>query len=365
VEELEAADFACGDRVVFFTQVVVDSSATDTNQTIFIQYDFSAVNVGQQGVGYSDILAAGISDTGFPPASQSGESGNINLDGNEAVTLVSESFRPAGSTFGAPNEADRAQHLDATVKVAGLDPGDEIIVRVDVRFSCFAPDPTGNLHAAISGASFDEDGDGAYPDADDPRVNVGEQDITMKGLGDVVTPTPTPTASPTPTPTAPPTPTPTATSSPTPTPTASPTPTPTQTPGPTPTPTATPSPTPSPTPVVTATPTASASPTPTAIPATETPSPTASPTATPAPSASPTPTAIPATGTPSPTASPTIVASPTPTAAAAVAGPGSLPAGGGRAGSDSGRTAATILVALAVLAGLSATVVYGRRARDG
>jgi hypothetical protein len=324
VEELEAEDFTCGDRVIFFTQVVVDDAATDTNQTIFINYDFDAQNGGQVGVGYSDVLDVGISLIDFPSPSQTGESGNVNLDGNESASLVSESFRPAGTTFGAANPADRAEHVDAVVKLTGLDPEDEVIVRVDVRFSCFAPDPTGNLHAAIADASYDEDGDGVYPDDDDDSVNVGQQDITMKGLGAVQTPTPTPTASPTPSPT--PTPTPTGT------PTATPSPTPTifegtETPSATPTETATP----------TATPTGTPTPTPTEVLSetpTSTPTPTGTPTATPSPTPTPTPTGMPTatpTASPTPTATPTPSPSPTPsgTAAGAAQSPAALPVTGG------------------------------------
>ena len=92
----------CNDRIIFFTKIEVDAGATDTDQTLFIEYKFDAHNNGQQGVGYSDILAAGISAVNFPPPSQTGESGNIGLDGTETATLVSEAFAPAGTTFGHP-----------------------------------------------------------------------------------------------------------------------------------------------------------------------------------------------------------------------------------------------------------------------
>jgi hypothetical protein len=307
VEELMAEDFACGDRVIFFTQVVVDDSATDTGQSIFVQYDFQAQNGGQVGVGYSDVLSVGISAVDFPLHGQSGESGNVNLEGDETAALVSESFLPAGTTFGAADPAARAEHLDAVIKVTGLDAGDELIIRTDVRFSCFAPDPTGNLHAAVAGATFDADNDGVYPDDDDDRVNVGQQTIPIRGLGGIQTPTPT--VAPTPTPTVAPTPTPTV--APTPTPTLAPTETPTATP------TETATPTQSPTPAVT-------------------------------------PTAAAETQAPSPT--------PSGSAAAAVQG---LPAGGGSPGTASSTAGyLAILGVVLMLGGLNLTVAYAWARRE-
>ncbi|UCH86848.1 MAG: hypothetical protein JSU97_00005, partial [Dehalococcoidia bacterium] len=184
-EELEASDFACGDRIVFFTAVTVDASATDTDQTIFLVYHFDAHNNGQQGVGYEEVLDVGISAVDFPPPSQTGDDGNIGLDGGETVTLVSQQYLPVGSVFGDPIPANRADVLEAVVKVTGLDPGEQLIVRADVRFSCFASPVTGNLHAAISEGLFDADGDGVFPDPDDENISVGQQDVPMLGLGQI------------------------------------------------------------------------------------------------------------------------------------------------------------------------------------
>ncbi|HSP56448.1 MAG TPA: hypothetical protein VLS25_12775, partial [Dehalococcoidia bacterium] len=205
VEQLEAQDFQCNDRIIFFTQIAVDANATDTNQTIFLEYDFDAVNNGQQGVGYSDILAVGISQVNFPPPSQTSEAGNIGLDGNETATLVSQAFEPNGSVFGDTNNL--AQHRVGLVKITGLDPGEHLIVRIDTRFSCFPGNPpvTGNLHAAIRGAWYDSNNDGQLQTGHtgDDAISVGQQDVPMIGLGNVATPTttPSPTPSPTPTPT--------------------------------------------------------------------------------------------------------------------------------------------------------------------
>ena len=171
---------------------MVAAQATDTNQTIFIVYDFDAENAGEAGAGYEEVLATGISAVDFPPPSQTGDDGNIGLDGNETVTKISESYRPAGSIFGDPNPANRAEHVDVVVKVTGLDPAEMLIVRIDARLSCFAFPVSGNLHAAISAALYDADSDGAYPDADDQQISVGQQDVPMLFLDQLATPIPMP-----------------------------------------------------------------------------------------------------------------------------------------------------------------------------
>jgi len=239
VEQLEAEDFTCGDRIVFFTEVAVDPEGDD-DQTVFLEYDFDAENGGQIGVGYSEVLNAGISGV-RPPfnTQQSSEDGNAGLDGTETAIVVDEFYEPAGAIFGDPHPDLRAEHLIAIVKLTGLDAGKVAVVRIDVRFSCYALPVTGNLHAAIRAAVLDG-GDGVYGGgvSDDDTINVGQQDIPMLGLGGLPTPTPSPTTAPTPTPTLEPfTPPPSPTTSPTPTPTPSPAPSPTLAP------TASPSPT--------------------------------------------------------------------------------------------------------------------------
>ena len=206
VEQLEAEDFQCDDRIIFFTQIgVADGAASD--QDIFLVYHFDAVNNGQQGVGYSEVLDVGVSAVDFP-AGQVADDGNVGLSGGETAILQTPvaNYLPPGSSFGVD-----ANILEAKVRITDLDPSEHLIVRVDVRFSCFASPVTGNLHAAIQDAFVD--------DANETPINVGQQDVPMIGLGGVATPTPTPTltATPTPTPTPIPTstPTPPAASSPT------------------------------------------------------------------------------------------------------------------------------------------------------
>lgn len=181
VEQLEAEDFACGDTIVFFTEVTTNAGASGT-QSIEITYDFDAINNGQKGVGYSQVVATGISNLDF--AGQTAETGNQNLDGNESVSLVSQTFSPGGGAPPTGFGTSDAKNLIAKVRVDGLDAADVLIVRIDVRFSCFAAPVTGNLHAALQSAAVIGTGRGL-------TINVGQQDIPMLGLGEIATTTPT------------------------------------------------------------------------------------------------------------------------------------------------------------------------------
>jgi len=249
--QLDAADFACDDRVIFYTRVSRDEESTGSDESVLLTYHLNARNDGQPAVGYKELVAVGISGPsavyGNFNGGQTAEGGNIGLDGNESVALVSQQYvtdpdyQASGAVPDDFGDAD-AEVLEAVVRIEGLDPGDQLIARTDVRFGCFDVNPTGSLHASLHQAET----------AAGDKIPSGEQQVPMTGLGGV-TPTPTPeatlTPTPTPTPTGTPEPTPTATDTPTPTPTA-----PTPTPTPTPLPTQTPKPSPTPAPSATLTP---------------------------------------------------------------------------------------------------------------
>lgn len=88
------------------------------------------------------------------------------------------------------------------MKVTGLDPNDQLIVRVGVDVDCFGQDPTGNLQAAIDSMIFDDDGDPATTD-DQDAINAGVQCADARSWDDAVADrlavtNPAPTPSPTP-----------------------------------------------------------------------------------------------------------------------------------------------------------------------
>jgi hypothetical protein len=309
VESLQGGDFDCGDTIVFFTEITVDDNVTAASQTIDIHYDFDAKNGGTAGIGYSDVVAVGLSAQGVFAAGQTTETGH-DKDGDETATLQSgPTFNPGGSATWNPGVHET---MNFTVRVTGLEAEEVVIVRVDARLSCFSAPVTGNLHAAIDGANTVE----ADPD-DNDAINVGQQDITMTGLGELPTVTPTTTTTQTATATSTATETPTSTATETPTSTATETPTGTATE----TPTATATGTATETPTSTATSTATATRTNTPEPPEDTPTRTATRTATPTITNTPTtPEDTPTrTATPTETATPTHTNTPTSTPPVAAA----------------------------------------------
>ena len=161
-EELEAEDFTCGaadlgngDRIVFFTRVTVAPDASGT-QTIRLTYHFDAENNGTLGVGYSEVVAFGISGPGDFPGSQSAPAESAN-SGDAAVALVNQTYldKPQladqGLTIPGDFSDPNAEILEVVLDVSGLEGAEQVIVRIDVRYSCKDgnPQPTGNLHAAL------------------------------------------------------------------------------------------------------------------------------------------------------------------------------------------------------------------------
>ena len=100
-ESLEGKDFACGDRVVYFTAVTVDQGAGHGD--IDLDFSFDGTTTSGSLVGINDLVSATLN---------SPDSGNKNLDGDETVSIQSESGPP-------PNGTD----VSATVRVTNLDGG--------------------------------------------------------------------------------------------------------------------------------------------------------------------------------------------------------------------------------------------------
>lgn len=149
VESLEGGDFACGDRVVYFTQIVVDAGASGA-QDIELDYEFLAETTGQPGAGHDSVVSAtrNVDDPGETASAADTD-----------VTLVEQHKN------GAPKET-----LFATIRVENLDPGEEFILRIVTVLDCLpGEDPTGNLQADIV------EGRVIAPEAD--AIPVGNQTI--------------------------------------------------------------------------------------------------------------------------------------------------------------------------------------------
>lgn len=157
VESLEGGDFSCGDRVVYFTQIVVDDGATG-EQDIELDFAFLAETTGQPGAGHEELLSASRNVEGAP-----GEVGDVV---DTTVSIISQSIDddppPAKDT------------LFATVRVENLDPGEEFILRLVTLLECDPnSDPTGNLQADLVSAETVPDGD---------AIGSGAQTIPFKDI---------------------------------------------------------------------------------------------------------------------------------------------------------------------------------------
>jgi hypothetical protein len=163
-EELEATSFQCGDIVTFLTEVDVNATTVDPVQTIDLYYSFTAGTTGQQGVAFVDIVSAkvnyGLVENGDDYLGTPGGAGVLGLDsgisddrqnaidgdlgvGGSTATLISETIPDPLFTKGA--------EVLGTVQLDDLEPGEHVIVRVDVRIACQPGDkkPSGNLHGAL------------------------------------------------------------------------------------------------------------------------------------------------------------------------------------------------------------------------
>jgi len=163
VESLEGGDFACGDLVIFYGQVLVRASASGSDGTVEIDMSFLAEPTGQPGAGFDDIQSVGISQK-----DDLAGGGNENLDGNETVSLINERD---GQTSGKEARL-------GTVVITHLDPGDALIYQAVGHLGC-APgtSPTGTIQTAITAGRIDT-----------VSFGVGNQTVPFKKTEDLAQP---------------------------------------------------------------------------------------------------------------------------------------------------------------------------------
>jgi uncharacterized repeat protein (TIGR01451 family) len=158
VESLEGGDFACGDRVVFFTALTVDPDAGSGSVELDFTYDGQTTSGAK--VGFDDLRSASVNV---------GDTGNAHLDGNESVTVNAEQWITTGK--------DR---LETSIQVDGVDGGDQIVLRMVVELYC-DPNPgnvTGNIQSTLDAARV----------VHGTSINSGEQTIPLKQAGDILLP---------------------------------------------------------------------------------------------------------------------------------------------------------------------------------
>ena len=161
VESLEGGDFACGDLVVFFTAITV--GGTDGEGAIDLDFTYDGNTTSGFLVGYDDLVSVSINPS---------DSGNISLDGDESATIISEDK----IGFGGAGD-DR---VEATIRVSGVDSGEQIILRHVVHLYCDPSETqvTGNIHVTLDDAVV----------VGGQRIQTGEQTVPLKQAGNILVP---------------------------------------------------------------------------------------------------------------------------------------------------------------------------------
>ena len=157
-ESLEGQDFTCGDKVVYFTAVTVDQGAGHGDIDLDLSWDGTTTSGSMVGINDLEIATLNAPD-----------SGTKNLDGDETVSIQSETGPP-------PNGTD----VQATVRVTNLDGGEQLIVRLVTHLWC---DPnethvTGNIHANLDSAKVVGGG----------NIPGGQQTVPLKQAGNILVP---------------------------------------------------------------------------------------------------------------------------------------------------------------------------------
>ena len=178
VESLEGGDFACGDIVTYFLQIVMDASPVDASQTAQFDLSFSADSTGQSGAAHADVVGVSINhgqvengDDGNPPGGGLGVFGldsGISDDGGSTVSIISETI---SNLFNSGN-------LLLTIEVDDLEASEKVVIRIDTLLACDpGSSPTGNLQGRLDAGRV------VSPAAD--AISTGAQTIPFKQIGDI------------------------------------------------------------------------------------------------------------------------------------------------------------------------------------
>jgi protocatechuate 3,4-dioxygenase beta subunit len=189
VESLEGGDFAVGEIVSYYFNVNVAPNAVDQfPQAIEVDVSFLVNTTGATGVSHKDIV--GVSANYYTGELNAGnvqiisDTGAIDDDSTTASitpgTKIYEN-KVTGEVYStyATAAAQQGSVVSATVRLNDLEPGEQVVLRIDTLLSAIpGSTPTGNLQAFITGARV-------ISPTDDPAINVGSQTIPFKLAGEI------------------------------------------------------------------------------------------------------------------------------------------------------------------------------------
>jgi protocatechuate 3,4-dioxygenase beta subunit len=189
VESLEGGDFAVGDIVSYYFKVTTAPDAVDEfPQTIEVDLSFLVNTTGTTGVSHKDIVGAGANYYTGELSNFGSQTSTVNIISDLGIndddsttawivpgTKIYEN-KVTGATYTTYDIAKTQQGavVSATVRLNDLEPGEEVVLRVDTLLDAIAGStPTGNLQAFVTGARV-------VSPTSDPTINVGNQTIPFK-----------------------------------------------------------------------------------------------------------------------------------------------------------------------------------------
>jgi LruC domain-containing protein len=170
VEQLEGAQFACGDIITFFAAVEMESATVDPVQSAEFDFRFLADSTGQSGAAVSDVISVAVN---YGPVQggdgPDGTDAGMRDDDGSIASLVSQTL--TGPLFTAGSE------LLATVRVNDLEQNEQVILRIDALLVCQPnSNPTGNLQAQLDAGRVAGSGQ---------SISTGQQTIPFLRIGDI------------------------------------------------------------------------------------------------------------------------------------------------------------------------------------
>ncbi len=185
-EQLEGAQFVCGDIVTYLAQLEIEAAPVDANQTAELNFRFLGNSTGQAGAAHAEVVGVrinygmvenGDNGTGVNPgvAAYGLDSGCGDDRGSTATLLTQSLSRPL---------FENGSELLATVHVDDLEAGEKVVVRIDTRLACKpGTSPTGNLQGQLDSARLVAVG--GVPLANPETIGSGQQTIPFLRVGDI------------------------------------------------------------------------------------------------------------------------------------------------------------------------------------
>ena len=173
-KSLEGENFACNDMVTYLTRVTAPNNSdlqANGAMTLDLNYSISMDTTGESGVALGEPVAS-IFNTG--------DSANSQVTSNSTATIINTS--QTGEMF------TKSAELLKTVRLTGVEAGETLIVRIDVKLHCKAGTaPSGNLQFRFkSGFMVFENGSTLVAPAE--PLNAGEQTISLKNIQSLAMP---------------------------------------------------------------------------------------------------------------------------------------------------------------------------------